>query len=108
MRIRLLFGRYPSRCCNAQRTIVVSRRGGFVTQNCSTCGKPDPVSLLDLPRQCCQRCESELEVGTTYGNYCYRCPDCGRSWEVAQLVPHWSELLSECGYGLEGDLPVDA
>jgi len=104
MAMTLLHGRFPSTCCSrAQTTIVLSRPNGFVTQNCSCCGKPRSVRPTDLPERYCLRCEVRLDVGYKWNNYVYRCPACGDESEVAKLVPKWNEMFDYQGYGLDSD-----
>jgi hypothetical protein len=103
MATEVLLSRSHSGCCRAASIIVRSREGGFVTQNCSACGRPRAVTPSELPQRFCERCESELEVVLREKNYTYHCRTCNSFWEVATLVPHWSELFSEFGYGLDSD-----
>ena len=99
---KLLHGKTRSRCCNEPMIIVLSRDGGFVTQNCRSCQKPRRVRLADLPVLNCECCETVLEPFKRQ-NYFYRCPNCRREQAVANLVPHWSEQFDECGFGLDSD-----
>jgi hypothetical protein len=36
-------------------------------------------------------------------NYCYRCKECNDEFELASLVPHWSEHFDYDGLGLDTD-----
>jgi DNA-directed RNA polymerase subunit RPC12/RpoP len=98
----ILNGRFASGCCGKPTIIVRSRQGGFVTQNCSRCGKSNSVSLSELPSLKCTKCRRAL-VSITRKNYFYQCLKCDLEWELPLLVPHWSELFDECGFYVESD-----
>ena len=104
---RLLFGhtRWCYKCQRQSRRVIVrSRTGGFVTQNCEHCGKPDSISQQDLSQVSCGKCGTVQSTGKSHlGNYVYSCPSCQRTTELHQLVPHWNELYEYDGFGLDSD-----
>lgn len=90
----LLFAKGLSWCCRAQRVLVESMPGGFVTQNCVRCGRYQPVPQDELPDRKCETCATQLEVRMVDGlNYFYVCPGCGARRKLASLLPHYSELF---------------
>ena len=102
MKKLLLYGT-DSRCCRARSIIVKSRDGGFVTQNCEECGKPRKVTIRELPHLYCGECNELLSKTVIGKNYHYRCDDCGRIWEVPEIVFDWNDLFDYHGLGLNTD-----
>jgi hypothetical protein len=93
-----------SRCCRSPSQIVRSREGGFVTQNCTSCGKPRALPKDEIPELVCPACRIELITFINSDkNYAYKCRECNLSSELASLVPHWSEVFDYSGYALEGE-----
>jgi hypothetical protein len=91
----------PSRCHRVDSIIVRSRDGGFVTQNCSECGKPRALRETELPDLICGACEADLEKGRSpSANYQYSCGECGLRWLLAFLVPAWDDLFEYHGYAI--------
>lgn len=95
---RFLFSEKPSTCCGYKALLVQSREGGLVSQNCLRCGKPDTVSLDNLPDLACDYCGSSLSKEILQKNYFYACRKCKRNWKLADNLPHWSELFKEYGF----------
>lgn len=98
-----LYGRVL-RCCGGRSRIVLSRPGGFVSQNCESCGKSRKITKAELPTLFCPHCDCRLRV--TYDgkkNYVYACGECSYRIRLADYVPHWSELFEECGLGLDSN-----
>ncbi len=93
----ILYGKHLCRRCNCLRILVRSRKGGFVTQNCVRCEKPQSVHVADLPDLYCGECDEKLEKFQRQ-NYFYYCEKCAREWELAALIPHWDELFEYYGY----------
>ena len=90
----LLFTKGLSWCCRARRVLVESMPGGFVTQNCTHCGRCRTVLPHELPDRKCEICEAQLVVRMIDGtNYFYACPGCGDHRKLAALLPHYSELF---------------
>jgi len=101
---RFLYSKKPSKCCGYQSLIVKSRDGGFISQNCLQCGKPDFISPENLPELLCDFCESDLLVTKLdKKNYFYACDKCKRNWKLADIVPHWAELFEKSGLAAHGD-----
>jgi hypothetical protein len=99
----------PSRCCNAPSILVRSRPGGFVTQDCLRCGqRSDYVRENDIPDLDCEGCSRfrpNTIVPTLKGNnYWYECTGCGRAWEIALIVPIWSDTFEYAGLAAPGDV----
>lgn len=104
MTTRLLVSETPSPCHHRPSIIVQSRKGGFVTQNCGTCGVPRALRLWELPAVQCPRCGIDLDSGTNANrNYEYSCRQCRFRCQVAELVPRWHELFDRHGYAIESD-----
>ena len=97
----MLYSRSISPCHNTVNVIVLSRPGGFVTQNCIDCGDPQPLNLHDLPELRCEKCETIL-IAYINGllNYSYKCPSCQVEWQVADLVPAWHEKFQYHGFAI--------
>lgn len=91
-----IFSESKSKCCEARQIILRSREGGYVTQNCSNCGKPSSVSICELPDYC-PKCERAAEKVMIDKNYGYKCRNCGE-FEVASIVPSWRDT----GFGWQG------
>jgi hypothetical protein len=54
---RLIVALKGSRCCGAPSLLVRSRAGGFVAQDCLSCGKTsDYVNTMDIPDLDCDGC----------------------------------------------------
>ena|SRR5437016_2741811 len=100
----ILHGKRPSTCHGAPTIIVLSRPGGFVTQNCSysECGVGASVIESDLPDLLCSECNGQL-TPLLHKNYFYVCDNCQLEWEVPSLVPAWHELFEYHGFGLSSD-----
>src|SRR5437867_2133242 len=93
-----------SGCCSSQSLIVRSREGGFVTQNCTNCGKPRSIRAHELPEETCGSCNRALEVYRNQNkNFAYRCKSCGVAHEVASIVPSWEQVFDYHGYRIETD-----
>ncbi len=91
-----LFSKTLSGCHGAPQRIVRSRDGGFVSQNCVTCGRPRLIVLAELPEVRCTRCGS-LMARLNRGNYVFECSCCRYSQLVWSLVAHWSEYFRYWG-----------
>jgi DNA-directed RNA polymerase subunit RPC12/RpoP len=74
-----------------------------VTRNCLKCGKPAYVGQHHLPNLQCEFCDSTLRVKVLDKNYYYVCERCDRQWELASVLPHWTELFQYCGLAAPGD-----
>lgn len=97
----VLHSRSTSSCCHAINVLVRSRPGGFVTQNCNACGKPQPLNLPELPELKCKECK--VNVGKFINdlkNYSYKCPSCQKEWQLANLVPAWQEKFKYHGFAI--------
>lgn len=95
--IRVL-GHSDSKCCNAPTILVQSRKGGFVTRNCSRCGEKDTFPInsfyeLDIwisCMQCKERMSPSLVEKTNYGYICKKCESYIR---LADILPYWEDLI---------------
>lgn len=106
---RLIVAVSPSKCCNAPSILVRSRSGGFVAQDCLECGrKSDYVTENDIPDLDCEGCSGfrrNTVVPTIKGNnYWYECTGCRRAWEIASIVPIWSDTFEYAGLAAPGDV----
>jgi hypothetical protein len=102
---RFIYSNCVSECCGTKALLVRSRGGGFVSRNCLRCGKSAAyVGQNDLPDLECECCGTHLgvQIGRDK-NYWYKCGKCGRKWELASVLPHWSELFQYCGLAAPGD-----
>lgn len=95
-------------CHDAPTLLVVSMEGGFVTANCSDCGKGHSVSqneFLGLGLWVsCPICRHQMEpqklsqelAGRKYaGNYAFVCRPCSQFSLLADLLPHWEDLMPQ-------------
>ncbi len=97
-----------SHCCKAPSRIVVSREGGFVSQDCIKCGRPRTLPFEDLPDLDCSECYEPLDKYINdRGNYAYRCDCCVNDFALCELVPHWSELFDRCGLAIDADFSTN-
>jgi DNA-directed RNA polymerase subunit RPC12/RpoP len=97
----VLHSRSTSPCCHAVNVLVRSRPGGFITQNCTACGKPQPLKLDELPELRCKECQVALgRFENVRKNYSYKCISCQREWELANLVPAWHERFKYHGFAI--------
>lgn len=93
-----------SRCCGARNVIVLSREGGFVSQNCEVCGRPSYLRLKHVPALRCQECGALMEpFRNRRYNYAYSCEECGYEVELADLVPPWHEFGPRYGLWIKSD-----
>jgi ribosomal protein S27E len=103
---RFLFAKTSSRCCQAKALVVQSRAGGFVSQNCLKCGKPEYINEHALPDVDCDFCGRRLAVERVDGqNYFYVCRQCNRNWKLGDSVPSWSDLFRYFGLAVDSDFP---
>lgn len=104
---RFLYSSVLSPCCDYKALLVQSRSGGFVSQNCLKCGKPHYVNIKQLPELICDFCNATLDITKLDGiNYHYVCKSCNRSWQLASMLPDWSELFEFSGLAAHGDYLV--
>jgi len=90
-----------SPCCHAVNVLVLSRPGGFVTQNCNGCGKPQPLNLPELPELRCKECKVVVaKFVNVLKNYAYKCASCQKEWQLANLVPAWHEKFEYHGFAI--------
>ena len=91
-----------SRCCFRPSQIVVSRDGGFVSQNCTGCGRSRKITLTELPELVCKLCRRPMKKHVNLNkNYAYGCSPCARSVELCSIVPHWSEEFQYSGLAID-------
>jgi hypothetical protein len=92
----LLFGRdsFCFKCRQVTRKVVVrSRRGGFVSQDCESCGGSRYLPEGAVPALACAQCDHPLaKCRDAFGNYAYRCAPCGVQFRLSDIVPSWQEL----------------
>jgi hypothetical protein len=101
---RFLYSSVPSDCCQYKALLVLSREGGFISQNCLKCGKSDYVNPSQMPELNCEFCDAVLHVSKADGtNYHYVCDSCGRQWHLGSVLPDWSELFQYSGLAAHGD-----
>lgn len=104
---RFLYSKIFSKYCDANALVVQSRPGGFISQNCLKCGKPDYINEHNLPDLECDLCGHALKIERIDGqNYFYVCGQCNRTWKVGDTVPPWGELFTYSGLVVDSDLPV--
>jgi hypothetical protein len=95
-----------SRCHAAPTLLVQSMEGGFVTANCSECGAKDTltaseflslalwVSCPECKRQMQSNLMSEVKgAARLASNYGYACDDCRLYVRLADLLPHWEDVM---------------
>ena len=89
-------GRGRSACHNRPSLLVQSMEGGFVTQNCSACGKQQSLSEREFRELdlwiACPECKRRMEPTLLAKNYGYGCTSCDIGIELAALLPRWEEL----------------
>lgn len=101
---RFLYSSALSPCCSYKALLVQSRAGGFVSRDCLKCGKSHYVNVTQLPELVCEFCDAKLDVRKSDGtNYHYVCDSCNRRWQLASILPDWSELFEFSGLPAHGD-----
>jgi len=101
MKKQLLYTERWSSCHHAPCLIVRSRKGGLATQNCIMCGEPAPLSLDEIPKFKCEECHHLIiPFINHYKTYAFCCDNCGASYLLGDLVPHWDEYFEEHGFGI--------
>jgi len=90
-------GRPLSSCCQTQTVLVQSMEGGFVTQNCSKCGKNTSLGKQEFYNLhlwvACPECKQQMKPAIiTNNNYGYECQKCQLSIKLASLLPRWSDI----------------
>lgn len=91
-----------SKCCDTATLLVESKEDGFVTANCSKCGKKgyltkDEFHQLNLWVSC-PKCKKRMEAdmvensfsSETYG---YKCEHCKATMYLSALLPRWEDLM---------------
>lgn len=107
--VRIL-GPKLSRCHQTNTILVRSTPGGFVTANCSKCGKRDTLDEagfrgLDLWVSCptCgKRMTADLlpnlpKIPEKERNYGFACASCSRYLWLADLLPDWNLVFNSSG-----------
>jgi hypothetical protein len=105
----LILSLTASTCCHSKELLVQSRLGGFVSRDCLSCGsRSNYVALTQIPDLDCVGClksfnrEATVEPVLTDRNYWYMCTGC-RNWEIAAIIPFWSEAFEYAGLAAPGD-----
>jgi hypothetical protein len=94
----LLYSRKLSKCCGARSAIVRSRKGGFVSQDCTECGASIHIRPEHFPAVPCWTCRKPLVVKKKqWSNYYFVCESCNGNWKVADVVPGWHEYFDYHG-----------
>jgi len=76
-------------------------QGGFVTANCSRCGKRGTLSSDEFKGLglwvSCPECRGEMtpdiEAPPSGGNYVFTCEKCDLFIRLSEILPHWEDLL---------------
>lgn len=88
---------YLSYCHRVDEFLVQSMSGGFVVWNCGECGTIRTLTdnvWHSLPlRLVCLECIDWMEPRMVGKNYGYECGRCGVAVLLAELVPHYTELI---------------
>ena len=97
MQLRIMTGQ---KCylCQEPMIVVQSMSGGFITQNCTKCNTSKSVSkagfyeLAESVYVSCPDCRKRMGSSMVRKNYGFCCDGCGRSYELAALAPHYSDI----------------
>lgn len=86
-----------SRCCSWPTVLVQSMDGGFVTSNCSKCGKCETLSnheFIDGLRiwVACPECGDPMYREMIDKNYGFVCHACEVGIRLAEILPRWNDL----------------
>jgi hypothetical protein len=90
-------GNSTSPCCKQPTLLVQSMEGGYVTRNCSECGKKQPLSnsaFLDELNLwvACPVCKRRMQPGIFDKNYGFGCDTCNGWLKLSDLLPWWEEI----------------
>jgi hypothetical protein len=97
-----------SPCHHSLSHIVRSREGGFVTQNCISCGTPRTRPADEILTISCPNCGTQFDkIFNANKNYAHSCHRCHFTKELAAIVPHWSDCFEYHGFGLDSDYEND-
>jgi len=104
--LQTVYSESPCPIDGADRQIVLSRPGGFVTQDCTECGNSKTLALWDIPPVRCPKCSALVTVGMggkKNRNYVGRC-SCGHFFLLGDIVPYWVDAgYPRCGVAAPGD-----
>lgn len=93
-----------SLCCQSKAMIVRSRKGGFITANCTKCGEPGYISEENIPIIDCPQCGSKMYIDKDhYKSYIYKCSGCEYKSLISELVYDWSDEFKYHGIAAYGD-----
>ncbi len=94
----LIYSTTLSTCCRSRQLIVLSREGGFVTQNCTSCGNARRVREAQLPDLYCVPCGCQMAPFQGDDKcFWYSCSRCNTDYRLPDLVPWWYEYFRYCG-----------
>lgn len=89
-------GPHLSSCCQKPTALVQSMKGGFVTQNCSGCGKSNTLSEAEFRSLhlwvACPQCRKSMTAALVYKNYGFECKACDVGIQLSDLLPRWEDL----------------
>lgn len=86
-----------SRCYGQQRILVRSMEGGYVTADCSRCGKKNLLSLTEFQDiglwVGCPQCQKAMDAELVYKNYGFACGKCQIYIWLSDLLQHYSDIF---------------
>ena len=105
-KIRKIWKKYPLRlssglksdCCRMLTVLVQSMEGGFVPQNCPSCGQFRYLSWETFRHQldlwvACPTCKKAMEPDRLPDqNYGHVCGQCNLCIPLAALLPRWQDI----------------
>jgi len=100
--VRIVGPRRRSKCCSAPTLLVESKEDGYVTANCSECGKIGSLSKNEFHQLnlwvSCPKCKKRMEAGMVKNSfssptYGYKCEQCSTELYLSMLLPRWEELM---------------
>jgi hypothetical protein len=91
-------GPRDSRCCLKPTLLVQSMGGGFVSANCSECDSKQTLTQSEFTNLGlwvnCPNCRKRmLTWEDPHKNYAYQCAECQIFILLADILPHWEDLL---------------
>ena len=93
-----------SSCCSWPTVLAQSMQGGYVTANCTKCGRKNTLSNADFLNRvelnvACPECGQRMYRDFIDKNYGLICCECQTGIRLADILPHWSQIVASALLG---------